>query len=177
MVDLPQLPGLVVADTTLRTNDFYARRDPVEVDNGDGTYTTKAPPDTVDLVFTMVGISNNPDELLNLAAVFKRFLRKNPRITMPRDPTNAALGNVHYELSWSEGKELRITAAANANNLSNFSYDMAIIGFDIEDMLGLPVGGPGDDGRQHEATIAVSSEAETISILPTLRLPAPIDGD
>jgi IPT/TIG domain len=172
-VDLPRLPGLVIADLNVRENDFYSVREPVEIDNGDGTFTTKAPPDTVDIVLTMVGVSNDPVELLNLAAAFKRFLRKNPYVTMPRDPADLALGSVQYELNWSEAKDLKVTADANANNLSHFAFDVAIVGFDIEDMPGLPASGPGDTGRQHEATIGVSSEAETITLLATLKKTAP----
>ena len=173
IVDLPRLPGLVIADASLRANPFYARRAPYQIDNGDGTYTTKAPPDTVDLVFSIVGVSNDPTELLNLAAAFKRFLHKNPALVIARDPTQPALGTVQYEISWSEGTELKVTALANASNLAHFAYDVAIIGFDIEDMPGLPTGGPGDTSRQHEATIGLTSEAETITILPTLRRPLP----
>jgi IPT/TIG domain len=169
--DLPQLPGLVISELALRTNDFYSKRDPIEIDNGDGTYTTKAPPDTVDLVMSIVGVSNNPVELLNLGAVFRRFMRKNPRISMPRDPSNLGLGSVSYDLEWHEGRDMRVTALANASNLAHWAYDVAILGFDIEDMPGLPVGGPGDASRQHEATIGLSNEAETVTILPTFALP------
>jgi len=171
LVDLPRLPGLVIADATLRTNDFYSLRAPVDVDNGDGTFTTKAPPDTVDIVMTIVGVTNDPTELLNLTAAFKRFLHKNPSLVMVRDPSNLALGSVQYELAWWEGKEVKVTSAANANNLSHFAYDVAIVGFDIEDMPGLPAGGPGDTSRAHEATVDLTSEAETINVLPSLVLP------
>lgn len=171
VTDVPQLPGLVISDLSVRTNDFYARRDPVWVDNGDGTFTEKAPPDTVDLVFSMVGVSNNPVELLNLHAVFRRFLRKNPRVAMPRDPLNLGLGTVAYELNWSEGREAKVTLTANEDNLTHFVYDVSIVGFDVEDMIGLPLGGPGDTGRPHEATVGVSSEAEYVTLRPTIALP------
>lgn len=171
VTDLPALPGLVVSSVTVRENDFYARRDPYYVDNGDGSFTQKAPPDTVDLVFSIVGVSNNPVELLNLAAAFKRFLRKNPYVTMARDPSGVVPGSVKYDLEWHEGRDLPVTSLANANNLSHFVYDVAILGFDIEDMPGLPLGGPSDTGRAHEATQGISYEAETITVLSTLPLP------
>jgi hypothetical protein len=171
IADLPALPGLVVTDLSLRTDDFYSRRDPYYVDNGDGTFTEKAPPDTVDLVFSVVGVSNNPPELLNLAAAFRRFLRKNPWVYMVRDPTGAVPGQVRYEMNWHEGRETKVTSTANASNLSHFAYDVSILGFDIEDMTGLPLGGPGDTGRSHEATIGISSIAETATLLPTFALP------
>lgn len=168
-VDLPQLPGLVVSDVSLRTNDFYSIRSQVTVDNGDGTFTTREPPDTVDVVLTVVGISNEPTELLNLAAAFRRFMRKNFNLYMLRDPANPSLGSVKYEHNWHEGRDMRVTAVANASNLAHFAYEVSILGFDIEDMPGLPLGGPGDPGRQHEATVEVTNEAETIEILPSLR--------
>lgn len=168
---LPSLPGLVIVDANLRENAFYSLRDQVEIDNGDGTFTLKRPPDTVDIVLTIVGISNASAELLNLSAAWKMFLKKNPYLAMARDPADAAKGQVQYELSWSEGTDLKFVIQAGTGNLKHFAYTVAIVGFDIEEMPGLPAGGPGDSGRAHEGTVDTGQPIEgDVGIAATLKL-------
>ncbi len=168
LTDLPAFPGLVISSVSLQSYEF-APRGRVELDNGDGTFTTKEPPDAVNILLTVVGVSDNPPELLNLAAAFRRFMRKNPRFVMLRDPARPQLGTVSYEHAWQLAPELQVTSAANASNLAHFAYAVSIVGFEIEDMPGLPLGGPGNDSRAHEATVSVTSEAESVEILPSLR--------
>lgn len=143
---LPSLPGLVITEVDLRDNDFYAHRGPEYVQSTDGdSFVRLAPPVTVDIVFTLAGISNNSVEIINLAAATKRFFRKNPYLILERDPTQPGLGSVQYEMDAYEDKTTKLTITANKDNLRHFVLVATVRGFDIEAMSGLPTGtGPAE---------------------------------
>lgn len=161
---LANVPALIIADVTLRENDFYATRDNVEVENADGTTTEQRPPTTVDIVVILVGVSDNSSELLNLSAATKSFFRKNAYLMMRRDAADASKGSVQYDLTAHESPDVKLTITANVSDMRHFVMTCAILGFDIEGMQGLGVGGPGDGGRDHDATVAMDRPAETIQI-------------
>lgn len=172
--EVPEFPGLVVAASELVDNDFYAERSKIEVENPDDPdgFLELEPPVTVDLVFTVVGVSDNQKELLNLAAVTKRFFRKNPYLSMARDAEDAGKGEVRYEMNAEDAPNVRIKAEANSDNIRTFALTARVIGFDIEAMFeirnpdGTAVSGPGganegavDVGKTlaEEVTLAIES--------------------
>lgn len=165
--EVPPLPALIVAATDLEENDFYAVRDPQETPNPDDPdgFVTREPPVTVDLVFTIVGVSDNNAELLNLSAATKRFFRKNPRIAMARDPDDASKGEVEYEMS-AEESGAKIAVGASRSNIRSFSLTARIVGFDIEAMHDTQPRGP---GGADEATIGIGRTLETLEIEPTVQ--------
>lgn len=136
MTEVPDLPGLVVAAVELVDNDFYAERSRVEVEDPDDptTFVELAPPTTVDIVCTIVGVSDSSKELLNLTATAKRFFRKNPYLRMARDPDDASKGEVAYELEAQDSPGVKLSVEGNASNLRTFALVARIVGFDIEAM-------------------------------------------
>lgn len=141
---LATLPGIVVTNFAMRENDFYSVRgreahpDP----SGENDFVELAPPDTVDLVFTLASVTNNDVELFNLTAAIRRFLKKNPYLYMARDPSNASLGSVRYEMDGYEDKETAFTITADASSVKHSTMVVIVRGFDIEEIAGLPGGGP-----------------------------------
>lgn len=164
--ETPKLPALIVAATDLEENDFYAVRDPQETANPDDPdgFVTREPPVTVDVVFTVVGVSDNAAELLNLSAATKRFFRKNPRISMARDADDATKGEVDYELSVEDAPNVKISVGASRSNIRSFAMTARIVGFDIEAMHDVQPRGPGGGD---EATIGIGRTLDTLDIEPT----------
>ena len=136
ITEVPKLPGLIIAATELADNAFYSVRDPQESDNPDDPdgFVTSAPPTTVDVLFTVVGVTDNAKELLNLSAAVKRFFKKNPYLTMARDPDDASKGEVQYEMDAQDAPDVKLSVDANANNLRSFAITARVRGFDIESM-------------------------------------------
>lgn len=154
---LPSMPGLVIADVTFRENDFYSIREATQVTDPTVTdFVEIAPPTTVDLVFTIAGLSTSSIELLNLAAVTKRFFRKNPYLSLARDPSDLSKGSVRYEMDSFEDKETKYEITASKDNVKNFILIAVVHGFDIEGMSGLPLGGPAgvSEGAQNAGKTA-----------------------
>lgn len=172
---LASLPAIVVVDFELRENDFYAIRareayPDTTAPGGDG-FVELAPPDTVDLVFTLACVTNNDVELFNLTAALRRFLKKNIYLTMARDPLDASKGTVSYEMDGYEDKELKFTITANASNVKHSAMTVVVRGFDIETIAGLPLGGPaGKSEGQTDAGFQDEETDVTVAQDPTLRL-------
>ncbi len=165
IIDLPEFPGLMLAAVSLEDNEFYSERSPIEVANPEDptTFTTMAPPDTVDIVFTIVGVSDNAKELINLAATTKRFFRKNIRISMARDPNDASLGVVEYEINAKDARGVKLDVEAKENNLRTFAITARIVGFDIEQMVITDDSGVAPD--ESEALTEVGGTLESDPVL------------
>lgn len=166
---IPKLPGLVLAETTLKENDFYALREPVTVEHQDGTFTEYEPPTTVDVMVTLVGVSNSSQELLNLSAATKRFFRKNAYLAMARDPNDPSKGSVQYELTAHESPDVKLAVTSNDSDIRHFSMTVSIIGFDIEQLNGLVLRHPGDGGADREAVTRTGGQVDTVLLQPTTR--------
>lgn len=169
VTEVPAFPGLIVAATELADNAFYSERSKIEVENPDDSdgFIEMEPPVTVDLVFTVVGVSDNTKELLNLAAVTKRFFRKNPYLTMARDPDDSSKGEVSYEMNAEDAPNVRIKTEATTDNVKTFAITARVLGFDIETMHGIrnpdgtPVTGP---GGATEAATDVGRTADGVTV-------------
>lgn len=161
---LPSLPGLVLAEVTIEENKFFSKREPETVQVDGDNFIELAPPTTVDIVMTLVGISDNSTETLNLAAAIKRFFKKNIVLTMNRDGTDPSAGTIDYEMDCQEEPDLKITIASNADNLRHWAGFVRIRGFDIESMAGIATGGP---SAASEATTDKGQTATDVVLKPT----------
>jgi hypothetical protein len=169
---LPKMPGLVLSDLDVRENPFYSERSKVDVTSQDGTsYVELDPPTTVDLVFTIVGVTTNAVELFNLLAATKRFFRKNPYLSLQRDPTDSSKGAVEYEMDSYEEKENKLTITATSDNVKHFVIMATVRGFDIEAMSGLTLGGPA--GESEGTTDAGATATDGPTLMPTGQLTPP----
>lgn len=167
---LAALPALIIAETEIDDNDFFAERGPVEVQKDADDFFEIAPPVTVDVLLTLAGVSDDPVELVNLLAATKRFFRKNPYLSMLRDPANPSAGSVRYEMDWKDHPEAKLTIAANKDNVRHFAGQVTIRGFDIEAMAGLPLGGPGIETTQdREAVTDIGQTAQSVVLEPSVK--------
>ena len=170
VTEVPKFPGLIIATTDLEENAFYSLRDPQDSANPDDPdgFVTRAPPTTIDLLFTVVGVSDSTKELINLSATVKRFFKKNPYLTMARDPDNAGAGEVAYEMDAQDAPDVKLSIEANENNLHTFAITARVRGFDLETMFGIREAdgtvarGP---GGADEATLEVGKTLENATSL------------
>lgn len=131
LVDIAKLPALVLQGPRLAENRFYSL-------NGrrasDGYLHRKV--HTVDLAFDLVGISNHPVESLNLMALCTEFVESMPFISMARDPSDSAQGEVQYEFDFDGFSGFELANRPNADSLHTFSGSLRIRGFDFEGFAG-----------------------------------------
>jgi hypothetical protein len=125
-------------------------------------------PYTVDLGFTLIGVSDHTTELLNLMAATQLFFHRNPYLELDRDPDDPNAGRVRYEMAIARDGDLKVTSQPNESNVRSFSGRFVVRGFDLEDLAGAP-------GEGVVARGAVAGDVVVPGPMPLGR--APGDGD
>jgi hypothetical protein len=156
IVDVANLPALVIFGPMLQENRFFSRNVPTVTEGTGGELIVRRVPDTDDLMFSFVGISDQKIEALNLQVAMRQFFKKNKWLALQRDPSDSSFGFVKYEMQLDAAGMPFNSTADQKSNLRSFSGSFVVRGFDHEDLPGFL----GDDviGRTKPITeISVTS--------------------
>ena len=132
------LPALVLIGPELTENRFFSLNQRPEVATAPDRFAQRRAPYTVDLGFTVVGVSDHTTELLNLMAATQLFFHRNKVLELDRDPADADVGRVGYEMDFTPDGDLKVTSQPNEANVRSFSGRFVVRGFDLEDLAGVP---------------------------------------
>jgi hypothetical protein len=138
LATIARLPALVLMGPELAEDRFFSLNQQPELATGPGRFVQRRVPFTVDLGFTVIGVSDHTTELLNLIAATQLFFHRNPYLELDRDPADLTAGRVSYEMDIARDGELRVTSQPNASNVRSFSGRIVVRGFDLEDLAGFP---------------------------------------
>jgi len=138
LAQIARLPGLVLVGPELMENRFFSINQLPEIQTEPGQFAQRRAPYTVDLGFTVIGVSDHTTELLNLMAATQLFFHRNPYLELDRDPANPDAGQVRYEMDIARDGDLKVTSQPNESNVRSFSGRFVVRGFDFEDLAGVP---------------------------------------
>lgn len=128
---LAELPSLVLANLRLPENRDDAGDDPEEREGTTPeTFTVREPEHLVDIRFTLVGVSDDSVELLNLSTAVQRFFRKHHELVVPRPGECAGA----YDMSFVPGAEMSISFNGDASNTQSFAGEVVIKSVPVGDM-------------------------------------------
>jgi hypothetical protein len=135
-----RLPALVLAGPELRQNRIYSlNQQPVRaLRDGEG-FAVHRVPYTVDVGFTLIGITDRTAELLNLMSLCTLFLHKNKHLILARDPNAPDAGHVAYEMDFAAGGQFQVRSQPNESNVRHFVGELVVRGFDIDEPQGIPI--------------------------------------
>jgi hypothetical protein len=152
IVDVAQLPALVIFGPQLQENRFYSVNGMVNVSRAGFESDRRRAPDTDDLAFTFLGISDLKGEALSLQSLVRQFFKTNRWLQLQRDPNDASLGFVKYDMQLDSGAGgIGYSPPADQkSNLRSFSGSFVVRGFDHEDLVGFA--GSDAVGRLHQVT-------------------------
>lgn len=161
---LAELPSLVLSNLRLPENREDAGDDPEEREGATPeTFTVREPEHLVDIRFTLVGVSDDSVELLNLSTAVQRFFRKRHELIVPRpNECDAA-----YDLSFIPGAEMSITFNGDNSNTQSFAGELVIKSVPVGDMAiadqgDLPEGVPVGTRYEGVRDLGWTQEGETI---------------
>jgi len=137
LAQIAALPALVLLGPELSENRFYSLNQRPEVPTEPDRFAQRRAPYTVDLGFTLIGVSDHTTELLNLMAASQLFFHRNKLLELDRDPANADAGAVRYEMDFTPDGDLKVTSQPNESNVRSFSGRFVVRGFDLEDLAGV----------------------------------------
>jgi hypothetical protein len=149
LAQLAKLPALVLVGPELAENRFFSLNQLPEAASGPDDFARRRVPYTVDVAFTLIGVSDHTTELLNLMAATELFFHRNQYLEMERDPASPGAGVVRYEMDIGPGGDLKVTSQPNESNVRSFSGSFVVRGFDLEDLTGMP----GESVVEHGARV------------------------
>jgi hypothetical protein len=135
---IARLPALVLAGPELRQNRTYSiNQQPVRALH-EGLALHRVPY-TVDVGFTLVGITDRTAELLNLMSLCTLFLHKNKHLALARDSQDPDAGHVAYEMDFAPGGQFQVRSQPSESNVRHFVGELVIRGFDIDEPHGIAI--------------------------------------
>jgi hypothetical protein len=161
LAQIAHLPALVLVGPELTEDRFFSLNQLPEVATGPGEFAQRRAPYTVDLSFSVIGVSNHTTELLNLMVATQLFFHRNRYLELERDPSNPGAGSVRYELDTTRDGAPRVTSQPNDSNVRSFSGRFVVRGFDLEDLAGV----------SDEAVVARGVVADEVTVEP----PQPVE--
>jgi hypothetical protein len=133
-----RLPALVLAGPELRQNCAYSINQQLVHALRDGLALHHVPY-TVDVGFTLIGMTDRTAELLNLMSLCTLFLHKNKHLVVARDPDAPEAGHVAYEMDFAPGGQFQVRSQPSESNVRHFVGEFVIRGFDIDEPHGIPI--------------------------------------
>lgn len=130
-IEVAELPSLLFVGPAVTENRFYSENVKRTVDLQDGGFAELRPSYTVDLSFTVIGLSEYSQELLNLQQEVAAFGQRNPYLYVARDPADASAGRVRYEMHLTSAPSTG--SAPNESNVRQFQGTLVVRGVALDD--------------------------------------------
>jgi hypothetical protein len=133
-----RLPALVLAGPELRQSRMYSINQQPVRELRDGLALHRVPY-TVDVGFTLIGMTDRTAELLNLMSLCTLFLHKNKHLLVAREPDAPETGHVAYEMDFAPGGQFQVRSQPSESNVRHFVGELVIRGFDIDEPNGIAI--------------------------------------
>jgi len=158
---LAAFPAVVLIGPTLGENRVLSTNEEQEVTLASGEVQVRRAPFTIDLDFGVLLVSNNKVESINLMGLWLQFVDRNHTLALARDPNDASLGVVEYELDVALGSTLVVDGQKGSSNLRSASGTLIVRGFDLEDLAGFA------DEKVVDVTAEVGEAGVTLNVSQT----------
>jgi hypothetical protein len=132
-VQVSKIPAIVIQGPIIAKDLEYWHNETTEVELPDGSFTIRKPPFVARMTFTLVGICDNEQEMLNLeASVIEMFERNkylgvdaNPKVSDPTTRTNLVLQMTQPP---------QVTSAPGEDNIRTFTAACEIRGIEVQEI-------------------------------------------
>lgn len=154
-VEVQTLPALILSSMDTPEDRAASNAEEEEVDGVGERFAARRPPVVVSVRFTIVGVSDNPIELLNLLQATRGFFKKNARLRVPRSPSDPGAGFAEYAMGFAITGGVGVTSSGDNSNVESFSGQIVVEEVRLEEIPGLPTAGPAGapTGAPHEGTM------------------------
>jgi len=129
IVKIAKVPALVLYGPQVRGSGGALQRsvEPWEYVGG-GNYERNRPQDVCNLDFTIHGVSKSKIQITNMLKEVISFFRRNPVLTMLRDPSDVSKGTVDIDMRPEQPIDFSLVTRANPKDLQHFSGRFTLYG-------------------------------------------------
>ena len=135
VIDVGKLPAIILRGPRLPENRFFSINALVERSD----YVIEREPYTVDVVFEIIGSTNNFVQLLNLHAATTAFFHRNKSLGVAGVDSVDPNLVFNYDMDWDRGMQPSIGSSGGGDNsnVRSFHGTFRVVGVDIGDLGGV----------------------------------------
>lgn len=163
LIELAYLPGIALTELRLPRSESVGDREQQEVPLANNMFAVRRAPVISDIVFTVMGASDNSGEMLSLLMAMRQFGEKTVELEVDRVEGDPSQGQWKFVLDYAKGEPA--TGKDRAENVVWFQTQVAIRRVPETDMPGITAAGvPAAAGLQaNEATLEIGYTAGSFS--------------
>lgn len=143
VLDIAKLPAIALIGPRMPENRFYSTNAALQIAVGNGEFVQRAPTKTVDMVFTVRGMSDTTEELMSLVSLVEEFFKATRKLEMPTVDGGSTL--VSWELEVTDPFD--VERVVGSSNLHAFAGEVTIRGVEHEYVAGFAPETTGVVGR------------------------------
>lgn len=167
-VGFAELPGLAITRVSFPDSESVPEGGPIVVEGTEDVSIEKRPPMASDFLFSLILVSNNMGELLNLCEVVKTCFRDASMFRVAVDANDSSLGEA--EFSMVQLGPVALTERLGTTDIVTAEVPAAIYRVLSIDLPGAPEEAlPHMPSHPHQGTRALAPRAQRISVSRTRR--------
>lgn len=163
-VQLSKIPAIILQGPTLTKDLAYWHNESKIVDNGDGTFNVLRPPYVARATFTIVGVTDNEQESLNMQGSIMRMFNAGKHLGVDLDPENPDPAT-RVDLVLQLTAPPSTTTAPGEDNIRTFAATCEVRGIEIYETDPVDRVFPADEAAL-EAQQLENGAVETIPVFP-----------
>lgn len=164
LIELAYLPGIALTELRLPRSESVGDREQPEVPLAGGMFAVRRAPVIRDIVFTVMGASDNSGEMLSLEAAMRAFGEKTIELEVDKIEGDPSQGQWTFRLDYARGEP--VMGKDRAENVVWFQTQVAVRRVPETDMPGIASSGvPAASGlAQNEATLEIGYTAGSFNV-------------
>lgn len=131
-ITVGKIPAIVIQGPTITRDVARWHSESIAVDNGNGTFSIRKPPFVAKMTYTLVGITDNEREYMNLVGSLQECFERNKYLAVDIDLYNPNAGRVNLVLELTQPPTS--TNAPSENNIRTFAAVCEVRGVEVQEI-------------------------------------------
>lgn len=130
-ISISKIPALILQGPTIARDTDRWHSEQQVVDNLDGTFGIKKPPYVAKMTYTLIGVTDNEREYMNLIGSIQECFERNKFLAVDIDMFDPSKGRVNLVLELTQPPQA--TSAPSDNNIRTFAAVCEVRGVEVQE--------------------------------------------
>jgi hypothetical protein len=130
-ITVSKIPALIIQGPTVMRDVVRWHSESIVVDNLNGTFSIKKPPFVAKMTYTLIGVTDNEREYMNLIGSVMECFERNKFLAVDVDLYNPAAGRVNLVLELTQ--QPQATSAPSESNIRTFAAVCEVRGVEVQE--------------------------------------------